>query len=109
MMTKEELGAEFWLLTRALLQDGRVDSDEARVVKRWLEEHVPEEGAGMIARLDGFLADGYIDPRESARIAESLGVILRRLRTAWGPRGPFPAARRILTASMGKYKIITLS
>ena len=82
MMTKEELGAEFWLLTRALLQDGRVDFDEARVVKRWLEEHVPEEGAGMIARRDGFLADGYIDPRESARIAESLGVILRRLRTA---------------------------
>ncbi len=55
MMTKEELGAEFWLLTRTLLQD---------------------------ARLDSFLVDGYIDPRESARIAESLGVILRRLRTA---------------------------
>ena len=82
MMTKAELHDELWLLTKGILQDSRMDTTEARVVKRWLEEHVPEEGAGMIARLDGFLADGYIDPRESARIAESLGVILRRLRTA---------------------------
>lgn len=82
MMTKEELGAEFWLLTKGILQDAVIDAEEARVIKRWLQEHAPEEGAGMVARIDGFLADGYIDPRESARLAEALGVILRRLRTA---------------------------
>ena len=82
MMTREELSAEFWLLTKALLQDGRIDADEARVVKRWLEEHLPEESAGLVARLDGFLADGYIDPRESARITEALGAVLRRLRAS---------------------------
>lgn len=82
MMTRQEMGAEFWLLTKAMLQDSVIDAEEARVVKRWLEEHVPEDAGAMIARLDGFLADGYIDPRESARITEALGVILRRLRSA---------------------------
>ena len=80
MMTKEELRAEFWLLTKGMLQDARVDADEARVVKRWLEEHGEgDEYALLIKKLDGFLTDGYIDPRESAALADSLGRVLSRL------------------------------
>ena len=37
--TKAELGAEFWMLTKGILQDATVDTDEASVIKRWLEEH----------------------------------------------------------------------
>ena len=80
MMTKEELRAEFWLLTKGMLQDARVDADEARVVKRWLEEHGEgDEYALLIKKLDGFLTDGDIDPRESAALADSLGRVLSRL------------------------------
>ena len=80
MMTKEELRAEFWLLTKGMLQDARVDADEARVVKRWLEEHGEgDEYSLLIKKLDGFLTDGYIDPRESAALADSLGRVLSRL------------------------------
>ena len=79
-MTKEELRAEFWLLTKGMLQDARVDADEARVVKRWLEEHGEgDEYALLIKKLDGFLTDGYIDPRESAALADSLGRVLSSL------------------------------
>ena len=35
--TKAELGSEFWMLTKGILQDGTVDTDEASVIKRWLE------------------------------------------------------------------------
>ena len=38
MMTKKELHDEFWLLTKSVLEDSRIDADEARVIKRWMEE-----------------------------------------------------------------------
>ena len=37
--TRKELSDEFWMLTKGILQDSSVDTDEARVLKRWLEEH----------------------------------------------------------------------
>lgn len=79
---KSELGAEFWMLTKGILQDSSVDTDEARVIKRWLEEH--REGAEfdiVIARLDKYLTDGYIDRFESKTLIDSIGTILRTLRT----------------------------
>ena len=83
MMTKEEERDEFWMLTKGILQDSKVDSSEARVVKRWLEEHQKgSEFAAIISRLDGFLSDGYIDPRESRSIADSIGRTLAVMRNA---------------------------
>ena len=82
MMTKQELHDEFWLLTKSVLEDSRIDADEARVIKRWLEEH--REGDAfdfIITKLDGFLSDGYVDRFESQKIIEALGCVLRRLRT----------------------------
>lgn len=80
--TNQELGAEFWMLTKGILQDSGVDTDEARVVKRWLEEHaVGAEFAPVIARLDKFLTDGYIDRFESKTLIDSIGTILRMLRS----------------------------
>ena len=79
--TRAELGAEFWMLTKGILQDSTVDTDEAAVVKRWLEEH--KEGAefdSVIARLDKFLVDGYIDRFESKALIDTIGGILRTLR-----------------------------
>ena len=81
--TRNELGAEFWMLTKGILQDGTVDTDEAGVIKRWLEEH--KEGTEFdftIARLDKFLTDGYIDRFESKQLIDTIGTILRTLRTA---------------------------
>ena len=80
--TRKELGAEFWMLTKGILQDGTVDTDEAGVIKRWLEEH--KEGTEfdfMIARLDKFLTDGYIDRFESKQLIDTIGTILRTLRS----------------------------
>ncbi len=80
--SKEELAAEFWMLTKGILQDSNVDTDEARVVMRWLEEHkTGDEFDRTIARLDKFLVDGYIDRFESKDLINSLGNILRTLRT----------------------------
>ena len=79
--SKAELGAEFWMLTKGILQDSSVDTDEAAVVKRWLEEH--KEGTEfdlVISRLDKFLKDGYIDRFESKELINSIGNILRTLR-----------------------------
>ena len=79
--TKAELGAEFWMLTKGILQDATVDTDEAAVVKRWLEEH--KEGAEfdfVIGRLEKFLTDGYIDRFESKTLIDTIGGILRTLR-----------------------------
>ena len=79
--TKQELGAELWLLTKGVLQDSRIDADEARVLKRWMEEHL--EGAARdanVAILDRFLADGFIAPYESQRLTENLGSVLATLR-----------------------------
>ena len=79
--TKSELGAEFWMLTKGILRDSSVDTDEASVIKRWLEEH--REGAEfdvIIAKLDKFLKDGYIDRFESKALVDTIGTILRTLR-----------------------------
>ena len=79
--TKAELGAEFWMLTKGILQDATVDTDEASVIKRWLEEH--KEGTEfdlVINRLDKFLTDGYIDRFESKQLIDTIGTILRTLR-----------------------------
>ena len=81
MLTREEERAELWLMTKGILQDSVIDADEARVVKRWLEEHQRgDEFALLISRLDSFLRDGYIDPRESAAIANSIGRTLATMR-----------------------------
>ena len=79
--TRKELGAEFWMLTKGILQDSTVDTDEAAVIKRWLEEH--KEGPEfdlVIGRLDKFLKDGYIDRFESKTLIDTIGSILRTLR-----------------------------
>ena len=81
--TKKELGAEFWMLTKGILQDSNVDTDEAGVIKRWLEEH--REGTEfdlVIARLNKFLQDGSIDRFESKTLIDTIGTILRQLRSA---------------------------
>ena len=79
--TVTELGQEFWMLTKGILQDSNVDTDEARVIKRWLEEH--RQGAAfdtVVARLDKYLTDGYIDRFESKELIDSIGNVLRTLR-----------------------------
>lgn len=79
---KEELAAEFWMLTKGILQDSKVDTDEAQVIRRWLEEHkTGPEFDFPIAKLQKYLTDGYIDRFESATLIESIGSILRMLRT----------------------------
>ena len=79
--TKAELGAEFWMLTKGILQDSTVDTDEAAVIKRWLEEHkTGTEFDLVITRLDKFLTDGYIDRFESKQLIDTIGTILRTLR-----------------------------
>ena len=80
MMTQKELHDEFWLLTKGMLQDSRLDTAEANVVKRWLEEHqCGDEFATVIEKLDGFLKDGFIDQFESRQLVNSLGSVLRAL------------------------------
>lgn len=80
--TKQELSNEFWMLTKGILQDSRIDTDEAQVVMRWLEEHRTDETFDpMIARLASYLKDGYIDRFESKAMMDSIGAILRALRT----------------------------
>ena len=79
--TKKELGAEFWMLTKGILQDSTVDTDEAMVIKRWLEEHqTGDEFAVIIGKLDKFLTDGYVDRFESKSLLDTIGNILRMLR-----------------------------
>lgn len=81
MMAREEERAEFWLLTKGILQDSVIDAAEARVVKRWLEEHQQgDEFAMTISMLGSFLSDGCIDPRESSRIADAIGRVLANMR-----------------------------
>ena len=83
MMTKKELHDEFWLLTKSVLEDSRIDTDEARVIKRWMEEH--REGNSFdffIEKLNGFLSDGYVDRFESTKVIEALGSVLRQLRAS---------------------------
>lgn len=79
--TKAELAEEFWMLTKGVLQDAVVDTAEAKVLKRWLEEHQEgEEYKALITRLEGFLADGYIDRFESKRLQDTFGAVLASLR-----------------------------
>ena len=81
--SKQELGEEFWMLTKGILQDSSVDTDEARVVKRWLEEHKDGDAFDVIiGKLDKYLTDGYIDRFESQNLISTIGSILRLLRQA---------------------------
>ena len=76
-MTQKELHDEFWLLTKGILQDSRIDTEEARVLKRWLEEH--QQGTGfsyVIEKLNRFLEDVYIDRFESKEVIDALGHTL---------------------------------
>lgn len=83
MMTRKEEAAEFWMLTQGVLSDSKVEADEARVLKRWLEEHKKgDEFDRTIALLDKFLADGWVDRFESQDICTVIGNVLRTLRTA---------------------------
>lgn len=88
MMTQQELHDEFWLLTKSVLQDSRIDTEEAKVLKRWLEEHA-QGGFFDVAseKLGRFLADGYIDRHESAAMISTLGKVLAQLRSAPRPSG----------------------
>lgn len=82
MLTAKEKSAEFWMLTKGILQDSKVDTDEAAVIKRWLEEHkVGNEFDRTIAKLDGFLKDGFIDRFENKNMIDSIGSVLATLRT----------------------------
>ena len=83
MMTKKEEADEFWMLTKGILQDSRVDTTEAQVIKRWLEEHQRgDEFSRLIQKLERFFKDGYIDRFESQELIEAIGLVLRTLRAA---------------------------
>lgn len=83
MMTKKEQYDEFWLLTKSVLQDSKIDADEARVIKRWLEEHRDGNSFDfIITKLEGFMSDGYVDRFESTNVIDAIGCVLRQLRTA---------------------------
>lgn len=80
--TKAELGAEFWMLTQGILQDSQVDTNEAKVIKRWLEEHrAGTEFDYILSRIDKLLADGYIDRFESKQLIDTIGNVLKALRS----------------------------
>ena len=82
MLTAKEMSAEFWMLTKGILQDSKVDTDEAAVIKRWLEEHRKGDEFGRtIEKLDAFLKGGYIDRYESKNMIDSIGSVLATLRT----------------------------
>lgn len=82
MLTAKEMSAEFWMLTKGILQDSKVDTEEAAVIKRWLEEHRKgDEFSRTIEKLDAFLRDGYIDRYESKNMIDSIGSVLATLRT----------------------------
>ena len=80
MLTKKEMHDEFWLLTKSILEDSRIDADEAHVIKRWLEEHQTDgEFSFLIEKIDKFLADGYMDRWESTQVMDALGHTLRKM------------------------------
>ena len=80
MMTTQELHDEFWLLTKSILQDSRIDMAEARVLKRWLEEHQQgDEFKHAIENMGRILGDGYVDRFESQEAISTLGDVLVRL------------------------------
>ena len=80
MLTQKEKHDEFWLLTRSVLQDSQIDTEEARVLKRWLEEHQRDtEFSYVIRKLDRILSDGYVDRFESKEVIDTLGHTLSQL------------------------------
>ena len=82
MMTQKELHDEFWLLTKSVLQDSRIDAAEATVLKRWLEEHQQgDEFDYLIGKLSELLSDKYVDRNESRIVVDALGRILAQLRS----------------------------
>ena len=81
MMTRKEESKEFWMLTQGVLQDARIDTEEALVIKRWLEEHQRDgEFAHPIETLGKFLVDRYIDRFESKSLCDMIGGVLTTLR-----------------------------
>lgn len=81
MMTLQQERDEFWMLTKGLLQDSKIDTDEARVVRCWLAEHNHDNAYDFcIAKLDKQLADGWIDRYESTAIIDAIGQVLRSMR-----------------------------
>ena len=79
-MTQQELHDEFWLLSKGVLQDSRVDAIEAKVLKRWLEEHQREtEFNYVIEKLNRILDDGHVDRFESRDVIDALGRTLAQL------------------------------
>ena len=81
MLTAKEKSVEFWMLTKGVLQDSKVDTDEAVVIKRWLEEHkAGSEFDVAISKLEGFLKDGCIDRVELKNLIDSIGSVLATLR-----------------------------
>ena len=82
-MTQKELHDEFWLLTKSVLEDSQIDTEEAKVLKRWLEEHQREtEFNYVIGKLSRILDDGYVDRFESKEVIDTLGHTLAQLRAA---------------------------
>ena len=83
MMTQKELHDEFWLFTKSVLEDSQIDTEEAKVLKRWLEEHQREtEFNYVIGKLSRILDDGYVDRFESKEVIDTLGYTLAQLRAA---------------------------
>ena len=81
MMTKKELHGEFRLLTKSVLEDSRIDADEARVIKRWMEKRRAGDAFGFfIENPNGFLGDGRVGRWGSTKVIEALGSVLRQLR-----------------------------
>ena len=85
MMTRQEMHDEFWILTKSVLQDSRIDTNEARVIKRWLEEHRQYEQDGafdaVIKSLARILEDNYVDRFESTETITAIGRVLKLLNT----------------------------
>ena len=71
------------MLTKGILQDARIDTEEALVIKRWLEEHQRAgEFVHVIEQLGKFLTDRYIDRFESKSLCDMIGNVLTTLRQA---------------------------
>jgi len=81
MMTREEERREFWMLTKGILEDSTVETDEAQTILRWLEEHHRgTEFDSFIKLLRENLSDGWIDRFESKTLVDVIGRVLQILR-----------------------------
>ena len=82
-MTPQQERDEFWLLSKGILQDSKIDTDEARVIRCWLAEHNHNGTYDFaLAKLDRQLSDGWIDRYESTAIIDAIGQVLRMMREA---------------------------